>query len=134
MNFTELKNDLLLHFRKAWTKKIVLIPFLAPCYLGWFLYNFIAYYLDDFIETVKFKTTDERQIFIEHKQQELNNIKNNQDFATYAFISSGIYWLMFGVGADAGIWQLLNLPTYYLFALPYETIHQLYLLKTHVPI
>ncbi len=134
MNFTELKKDLLWHFQKALTKKIVLMPFLAPCYLTWFLWNYIGCYLDDFIETVKLKTTDERLKQINSKEQEINDLKEKQLFAIYAFISTGVYWLVFGFGHDAGVWQFLNLPTFYLFALPYEAIHQLYLLKVHAPI
>lgn len=134
MDFTELKNELLWHFKKAWTKKIVLMPFLAPCYLAWFLWNYIGCYLDDFIETVKFKTIDERLEQIANKKQEINDLKEKQLFATYAFISTGVYWLVFGFGHGAGTWQFLNLPTFYLFALPYEAIHQLYLLKVHTPI
>lgn len=105
-------NDLKLEIEKYsdWkllrTKKaFLLLPWVAPCYVAIKVSKFLWMYVDDFFETVKFKTTEERQEHIKQFEEEKAMRKSELDMVSIAFILSGIYYLLFGSNS------IINVPS-----------------------
>lgn len=118
------KSDLLWHIKNALTRKLILLPFIAPCYVGIFVWNFF-HHINDFCGTVALKKPEQYQKFIEKMEQEKLDLANNKIFTFYAFAMSFIYWPVFGFSQHLNKLEFLNVPTYFLFGLPLEAIHQL---------
>ena len=125
-----LKSDLLWHLKNALTKKVILLPFIAPCYVAWFVWTYLGYYLSDFIETVKLKTDDERAAHIQAHSEKKAQMHSKALFAFYSLIFTVIYWFLFGFSQELKGLEVLNYPTYFLVALPIEAVVQL----AHIPV
>lgn len=128
---TETRQEILWHVKNALTKKFILLPFIAPCYVALFVLNYLGYYIGDFFDTVKQKTTDERQVYLEKLQEKKTAIDSRAIFAFYALTMTFLYWFVFGFSKDLNGLEVLNFPTYFLTALPIEAFHQLSILPVH---
>lgn len=126
-----IKSDLIGHLKNALTKKAILLPFIAPCYVAWFVCAFVWDYLSDFVETIKRKKDDERQAYIDKRNAHKEQIESKGIFAFYALTATVLYWFLFGFSRDMTALQFLNYPAYFLGALPIEAIHQLSILPIH---
>ena len=123
---TTIKQDIIWHIKNALTKKVTLIPFLAPCYLGIFILNFAWFYINDFARTILLKTDEERAAYIERTAVSQAEMHSKLIFAFYALTSTFIYWFVFGFSEHVSSWEILNLPTYYLVAIPTKAIEILW--------
>ncbi|HHK8126446.1 TPA: hypothetical protein ACQVJW_005461, partial [Serratia marcescens] len=119
------KSDLLWHINNALTRKLILLPFVAPCFVGIFVWNFIWHHINDFCGTVALKKTEECQKFIEKMERQKQDLANNKIFVFYCLALSTLYWFIFHFSKNLDGLEFLNLPTYFLFALPIEGVHQL---------
>jgi hypothetical protein len=128
----ETKKEIIWHIKNALTKKFILLPFIAPCYVGIYVWNFLWHHFNDFFGTVADKSPEKRQKFIEKMEKQKQDIRDNAIFAFYALTMSVLYWFPFGGYSDnlTGL-QVLNLPTYALAALPIEAIYQLAITPVH---
>lgn len=122
---TAWKSDLLWHIKNALTRKLILLPFIAPCYVGIFAWNFVWHYINDFCGTVADKKPEARQKFIEKMEQQRQSIESNKIFVFYALAMSFLYWFVFGFSQELKNLEFLNVPTYFLFGLPLEGIRVL---------
>lgn len=125
-----IKSDLLWHLKNALTKKAILLPFIAPCFVAWYTCAWIWDYIADFGETVKSKTDKEREAYIAKRNTRKEEINSKGIFAFYALTATVLYWSMFGFSRETTPLEFLNLPTYYLFGLPLEAVVQL----AHIPV
>lgn len=130
MKIISIKEDLLWHLKNALDKKIAILPFIAPCYLALFVWNYIGYYIDDFLQTVMQKTDNERAIYIKHKQEQKAVVGAKAIFAFYALTATLIYWFVFGFSRNLAGLEILNYPTYFLTAIPMEAISQISEIRT----
>lgn len=121
-------SDLQWHIKNALTKKAILLPFIAPCYVAWFVWTYIGYYLDDFIETVKQKTDNERAAYIQSKAEDKVKMHSKALYGFYALTATVLYWFLFGFSHNLKGLEFLNYPAYFLTALPIEAVHQLAIL------
>lgn len=126
-----IKSDLLWHLKNALTKKAILLPFIAPCYVAWFVYTYFADLIADFVETVKRKTDDERQAYIDKRNAHKASINSKEIFACYSLIATVLYWFLFGFSQELKGAEFFNYPTYFLAALPIEAVIQLAHLPVH---
>jgi hypothetical protein len=128
---TELKQELLWHIKNALTKKIILLPFIAPCYAAMYGLSYIGLYLSYFVHVVMLKTTEEREEYFIEVSDDMAHTKSKAIFAFYALTMTVVYWFLFGFSMDVKGLEFLNFPTYFLLALFVETIHQLTVIPVH---
>lgn len=132
MKTTTIKDDLIFHIKNALTKKFILLPFIAPCYVGIYVWNYLWHHFNDFFGTVADKNPEKRQKFIEKMEREKQGFKDNAIFAFYALTMSVFYWFLFGGYSDRMPgFQFLNLPTYFLGAFPLMTFYNIALIPVH---
>lgn len=128
---TTTKDDSVFHLKNALTKKLILLPFIAPCYLGLFAWNYLGYYINDFFGTLKMLTDKQRAIYLETLKESKAKIDGNAIFAFYALTMTVLYWFAIGFSKELAGFEFLNLPTYFLTAIPIETFNQISQIKIH---
>lgn len=113
MNTQTIKTDLLWHLNNALSKKIILLPFIAPCYATLYGLGYLGLYISYFLKVVMLKTTEERDKYFSKVSIEMEQTNEKAIFAFYALTATVFYWFLFGYDHDATtIWQFLNFPTY----------------------
>ncbi|WP_241170416.1 hypothetical protein [Serratia marcescens] len=127
----ETKKEIVWHLKNALTKKFILLPFIAPCYVALFVWNYLGLYLSYFIKVVMLKTTKERDEYFAKVRIEMDDTNGKAIFAFYALTMTMLYWFLFGFSHELTGLQVLNFPTYFLTALPIEAIYQLATLPAH---
>ena len=126
------KQEILWHIKNALTKKIILLPFIAPCYVALYVLGYIGLYLSYFIKVVKLKTDKERDTYFAKVSIEMAETNKKAIFAFYALTMTVFYWFMFGYNHEARTaLQFLNFPTYALFATPIKAIEILATTPVH---
>lgn len=119
----ETKQEILWHIKNALTKKIILLPFIAPCYSAWYGISYIGLYLSYFIRVVMLKTDKERDVYFSKVSIEMDEINKKAIFAFYAFTMTCIYWFLIGYDNNSKtLLEFLNFPTYTFFTIPIKAI------------
>ena len=109
----EIKTDLLWHIKNALSKKIILLPFIAPCYATLYGLGYLGLYISYFLRTVMLKTTEERNKYFSEVSIEMKETNDKAIFAFYALAMTFFYWYLFGFDIEqVTLLQFLNFQTY----------------------
>lgn len=128
----ETKKEIVWHLKNALTKKFILLPFIAPCYVALYGLSYVGLYLSYFIKVVMLKTDNERDAYFAKVSVQMAETNEKAIFAFYALTMTFIYWFLFGYDHNARtLIQFLNFPTYALFATPIKAIEILATLPVH---
>ncbi|WP_374553436.1 hypothetical protein [Aquitalea pelogenes] len=80
---------------KNW-KWIWLLPILSSLFFFYKGYKFLGLYVDDFLQTVRTMTQEERNNYIEKFEKEKAERKSEKNILMLSFIAMSIYYLIFG--------------------------------------
>lgn len=107
------KSDLLWHLKNALSRKIILLPFIAPCYATLYGLGYLGLYISYFLRVVMLKTTEERDQYFSKVSTEMKETNDKAIFAFYTLTATVLYWYLFGFDIEQiTLLQFLNFPTY----------------------
>lgn len=105
---------------------LFLLPVVSTLYFFYKGYKFIGMYIDDFFQTIRLMTVEEREIYFEKHETEKAACKEQAEMIALAFISMVIYWFIFGAESS------LNVITKLCGALVYQTVIELWHVAQHL--
>ena len=111
----------------AMTKNSILLPFIAPCYVAWFVWNYIGTYLSYSLGLLVRSKEAEREVWKKGMMVEIGEANSKSRFAMYAAIMSAIYMLVVGFNTDKPPTNLqaINMPTYFFLKAPVVAIEEI---------
>lgn len=111
----------------AMTKKAILLPFIAPCYVAIFVWNYFGTYINYCFGLLMKRTATERGVWKASMREEIGGMRAKARFAMYAAIMSAIYMLVVGFNTDKPPTNLqaINIPTYFFLKMPVVVIEEI---------